>query len=190
MQISVTVNGETQTCDVEPRVLLVHLLREQMRLTGTHVGCDTSNCGACTVLYDGTPVKSCTMLAVQADGHGVTTVEGLAGLASTDGLHPVQTGFTVEHGLQCGFCTPGMMLASAALLDRDPDPSEDAIRWALSGNLCRCTGYVNIVKAVRHAAREMAGQAAQGEGADVVEPRQSPEVQQPAGSSQAEGAQS
>ena len=151
MEITLTVNGNRQTVDVEPRMLLVHCLRDRLRLTGTHVGCDTSNCGACTVLYDGVPIKSCTMLAVQADGHELTTVEGLA-----DGgqLHPIQAGFKQEHGLQCGFCTSGMMLASAALLERNPDPSEDDIRWSLSGNICRCTGYVNIVKAVRWAANE------------------------------------
>jgi aerobic carbon-monoxide dehydrogenase small subunit len=192
VQISVTVNGETYTEDVEPRLLLVHLLRDRLRLTGTHVGCDTSHCGACTVLDEGTPVKSCTMLAVQANGHEVTTVEGMAGLpGAKDGLHPVQAGFTAEHGLQCGFCTPGMMLASAALLEREPDPSDEDVRWALSGNLCRCTGYVNIVKAVHHAAAAMRGEAA-ADGtpgdAGVVGPRTSPE-QEPA-PAQAEGAQS
>ena len=150
-RITVTVNGERRVVEVEPRLLLAHLLREGLGLTGTHLGCDTTNCGACTVLVDGAPVKSCTMLAVQADGREVTTVEGL-GTASE--LDPVQEGFSVEHGLQCGFCTPGMMLSARALLDREPDPSEEDVRWALSGNLCRCTGYQNIVKAVLWAARK------------------------------------
>lgn len=152
MQVTVTVNGVGHTDDVEPRLLLTHYLRDKLRLTGTHIGCDTSNCGACAVLLDGVPVKSCTLFAVQANGHEITTVEGLA----QDGeLHPVQRGFKEEHGLQCGFCTPGMMVVSAALLNDQPDPSEEDIRWALSGNVCRCTGYVNIVNAVRWAARTM-----------------------------------
>ena len=151
-RVTVTVNGQTRAADVEPRLLLAHLLRQGFRLTGTHTGCDTSNCGACTVLFDGTPVKSCTMLAVQADGHEVTTVEGLAGPSE---LHPIQEGFKDEHGLQCGFCTPGMMLAAKALLEENPDPTEDEVRWALSGNLCRCTGYQNIVKSVLWAAKKM-----------------------------------
>jgi carbon-monoxide dehydrogenase small subunit len=157
VQITVTVNGVARTSDVEPRTLLVHHLRDALRLTGTHVGCDTTSCGACTVLLDGVPVKSCALFAVQADGAAVTTVEGLA----SDGqLHPVQEGFKEEHGLQCGFCTPGMMLAARALLERNPSPSDDDIRWALSGNLCRCTGYVNIVRAVQWAAeRARAGAA-------------------------------
>jgi aerobic carbon-monoxide dehydrogenase small subunit len=143
------VNGTDHTDDVEPRTLLVDYVRSQLALTGTHVGCDTTNCGACTVLLDGVPVKSCTVLAVQADGAAITTVEGL----SADGTpHPVQAAFKEEHGLQCGFCTPGMMLVAAALLEENPDPSEDDIRWAISGNLCRCTGYVNIVKAIKTAA--------------------------------------
>jgi carbon-monoxide dehydrogenase small subunit len=151
MEMTVTVNGVARTNDVEPRTLLVHHLRDTLRLTGTHIGCDTTSCGACTVLLDGVPVKSCALLAVQADGAAVTTVEGLA----SDGqLHPVQAGFKEEHGLQCGFCTPGMMLAAAALLERNPTPTDDDIRWALSGNLCRCTGYVNIVRAVRWAAAQ------------------------------------
>jgi aerobic carbon-monoxide dehydrogenase small subunit len=153
MNVTVTVNGVERLGDVEPRVLLVHFLRTTLGLTGTHVGCDTSNCGACTVLLDGTPVKSCSMFAVQADGRSITTVEGL----KQDGqLDPIQQGFKEMHGLQCGFCTPAMMLVSKALLDDNPDPSEDDIRWALSGNLCRCTGYVNIVKAVQWAAKERA----------------------------------
>jgi aerobic carbon-monoxide dehydrogenase small subunit len=150
MEITVKVNGESKTADVEPRLLLVHFLREVLRLTGTHVGCDTTNCGACTVLLDGTPVKSCTVFAVQADRREVTTVEGLV----TNGqLHAIQEGFKEEHGLQCGFCTPAMMLVSAALLEKNPDPSEEDIRWAISGNICRCTGYMNIVKAVQWAAK-------------------------------------
>jgi carbon-monoxide dehydrogenase small subunit len=148
-RITVTVNGQARTVELEPRVLLAHLLREGFGLTGTHIGCDTTNCGACTVLVDGRPTKSCTMLAVQADGHDVTTVEGMA---SASELHPVQEGFRQEHGLQCGFCTPGMMLSALALLRRNPDPTEEEVRWALSGNLCRCTGYQNIVKAVLWAA--------------------------------------
>ena len=150
-EITVTVNGAERSLEVEPRLLLVHFLREKLGLTGTHVGCDTTSCGACTVLVDGTPVKSCTMFAVQTDGAEVTTVEGLA---PAGGLHPVQEGFKEEHGLQCGFCTPGMMLVSAALLEENPDPSEEEIRWAISGNICRCTGYQNIVKAVQWAAQK------------------------------------
>jgi aerobic carbon-monoxide dehydrogenase small subunit len=150
--VTVTVNGQARSAEIETRLLLVHFLRETLGLTGTHIGCDTSSCGACTVILDGTPVKSCTVFAVQADGRDVTTVEGLA---PPGGLHPVQEGFHVEHGLQCGFCTPGMMLTATALLAENPDPSEEEIRWAISGNICRCTGYVNIVKAVRHAAAAM-----------------------------------
>jgi carbon-monoxide dehydrogenase small subunit len=153
MEISVTVNGSARSADVEPRMLLAHVIREEFGLTGTHVGCDTTSCGACTVLLDGSPVKSCTMFGVQADGRDVTTVEGLAG---GDGLHPVQAAFQEEHGLQCGFCTPGMMLVGAALLERDPDPTDEEIRWAISGNLCRCTGYMNIVKAIQAAAKAKA----------------------------------
>jgi carbon-monoxide dehydrogenase small subunit len=150
--ITVTVNGEKKSAEVEPRLLLVHFLREKLRLTGTHIGCDTTHCGACTVLVDGTPVKSCSMLAVQADGQQVTTVEGLL---TGGALHPIQAAFKEEHGLQCGFCTPGMMLTSVALLKDNPDPTDDDIRWALSGNICRCTGYMNIVKAVKSAAVHM-----------------------------------
>jgi carbon-monoxide dehydrogenase small subunit len=153
-RVTITVNGARRTADVEPRLLLAHLLRQGFGLTGTHTGCDTSNCGACTVLFDGKAIKSCTMLAVQADGHDVTTVEGLA--ASSE-LHPIQEGFKDEHGLQCGFCTPGMMLAAKTLLEENPDPTEDEVRWALSGNLCRCTGYQNIVKSVLWAAKKMRG---------------------------------
>ena len=154
-RVTITVNGERRTADIEPRLLLAHLLRQGLRLTGTHTGCDTTNCGACTVLVDGRAVKSCTMLAVQADGHEVTTVEGLGGAGE---LHPLQKSFRDEHGLQCGFCTPGMMLTAKALLDETPDPSEDEVRWALSGNLCRCTGYQNIVKAVLWAAAKQRGE--------------------------------
>jgi carbon-monoxide dehydrogenase small subunit len=150
MPITVNVNGADRSADVEPRLLLVHFLRGTLALTGTHVGCDTTSCGACTVLLDGTPVKSCTMFAVQANGRDVTTVEGLA---PAGGLHPLQQGFKEEHGLQCGFCTPGMLLTASALLAENPDPSEEQIRWALSGNICRCTGYQNIVKSVQWAAR-------------------------------------
>jgi carbon-monoxide dehydrogenase small subunit len=157
-QITLTVNGQQRSAVVEPRLALAHLLRQGSKLTGTHTGCDTSNCGACTVLVDGRPVKSCTMFAVQADGHEIMTVEGLAGPSE---LHAIQEGFKEEHGLQCGFCTPGMMMASKALLDENPNPTEDEIRWALSGNLCRCTGYQNIVKAVMWAASKLDGGAAE-----------------------------
>ena len=149
MKVSLKVNGAERSGDVEPRVLLVDFLRTNLRLTGTHIGCDTSSCGACTVLIEGEPVKSCTVLAVQAAGRSITTVEGLAQGAN---LSPVQVGFHEEHGLQCGFCTPGMMMVGTALLERNPNPSEDDIRWAISGNICRCTGYMNIVKAIKHAA--------------------------------------
>ncbi len=163
--ITVTVNGEKRSAEVEPRLLLVHFLREKLRLTGTHIGCDTTHCGACTVLVDGTPVKSCTMLAVQADGEEVTTVEALAAGGT---LHPIQAAFKQEHGLQCGFCTPGMMLTSVALLKDTPDPTDDEIRWALSGNICRCTGYMNIVKAVKSAAATMKASAAVPEAATAA----------------------
>jgi carbon-monoxide dehydrogenase small subunit len=155
--ITMTVNGRVHRHDVEPRTLLVHYLRDTLRLTGTHVGCDTSQCGACTVLLDGHAVKSCTMLAAQADGSQVTTIEGLA---TGSELHPVQHAFWQEHGLQCGFCTPGMVLSAVDLLARNPDPSEDDIRRGLEGNLCRCTGYHNIVKAVERAARDMTARTA------------------------------
>ena len=155
-QVSMTVNGKARTATVDPRLLLVHFLRETLRLTGTHVGCDTSQCGACTVLIDGRSAKSCTIFAVQADGAEITTIEGLA----SDGkLHPLQEAFWEEHGLQCGFCTPGMVITSHALLERNKKPTELEIRQAISGNLCRCTGYVNIVKAVQHAAATLAGGA-------------------------------
>jgi carbon-monoxide dehydrogenase small subunit len=152
MEITVTVNGQERTADVEPRMLLAHFVRETLGLTGTHVGCDTTSCGVCTILLDGTPVKSCTVLAVQADGRAVTTVEGIM---QNGALHPIQQGFHEEHGLQCGFCTPAMMLVGKSPLERNPNPTEDEIRWAISGNLCRCTGYMNIVKAIQWAAREM-----------------------------------
>ncbi len=155
-RVSIRVNGVNRTADIEPRLLLAHFIRQGLRLTGTHVGCDTTNCGACTVLLDGKPAKSCTVLAVQADGHDVMTVEGMATASELD---PIQEGFKDEHGLQCGFCTPGMMLSAKALLDENPNPTEDDVRWALSGNLCRCTGYQNIVKAVLWAAEKMRAQA-------------------------------
>ena len=148
-KITVTINGAPRTAEVESRLLLVHLIRETLAMTGTHIGCDTSHCGACTVLLDGEPVKSCTVLAVQADGHQVMTVEGLEQGGKLD---PIQEGFWQEHGLQCGYCTPGMLMTSYALLKRNKKPSETEIREAISGNLCRCTGYVNIVKAVQYAA--------------------------------------
>jgi aerobic carbon-monoxide dehydrogenase small subunit len=149
MQVTIKVNGADRTADVEPRMLLSHVIREEFELTGTHMGCDTTSCGACTVLLDGTPVKSCTVFGVQADGREVTTVEGLM-----DGgaLHAIQAAFKEEHGLQCGFCTPGMMLVGTSLLERNPTPTEEDIRWAISGNICRCTGYMNIVKAIQAAA--------------------------------------
>ena len=147
--ITVTVNGQAHSAEVESRLLLVHFIRDTLRLTGTHIGCDTTHCGACTVLLDDRPVKSCTVFAVQADGHAVRTVEGLEQGGS---LHPVQAGFKEEHGLQCGYCTPGMMMTATALLEHNTNPTEAEIRQAISGNLCRCTGYVNIVKAIQHAA--------------------------------------
>ena len=162
MEIKVNVNGAERSADIEPRQLLVHLIREGFELTGTHIGCDTTSCGACTVLLDGVPVKSCTVFGVQADGRDVTTVEGLATAA---GLDPIQAAFKEEHGLQCGFCTPGMMLTSIALLQEKPNPSDDDIRWALSGNICRCTGYMNIVKAVKSAGAQMRASATQPEAA-------------------------
>ena len=150
--VNITVNGQQYSHDVEPRLLLVHYLRDVLSLTGTHVGCDTSQCGACTVHMDGVAVKSCTVLAVQADGARITTIEGLA----TDGqLHPLQEGFWEKHGLQCGFCTPGMIMTAADLLNRNPNPSEEEIRLGLEGNICRCTGYHNIVRAVQYAADKM-----------------------------------
>jgi carbon-monoxide dehydrogenase small subunit len=149
MEVTITVNGEEVTRDVEPRMLLIHFVRDELGLTGTHWGCDTSNCGTCVLLMDGEPVKSCTVLAAQASGHEINTVENL----EQDGeLDPIQQGFIEEHGLQCGFCTPGMMMTARALLDRNPDPSEDEIREAISGQICRCTGYATIVRSIRWAA--------------------------------------
>ena len=152
VQVKLTLNGAEREAVVEPRLLLVHFIRETIGLTGTHIGCDTSHCGACTVLLDGRPVKSCTMFAVQANGREIRTVEGLA---EGGKLHPIQQAFTEEHGLQCGFCTPGMMMTGVAFLEDNPDPSEAEIRRAISGNLCRCTGYVNIVKAYKSAAAKL-----------------------------------
>jgi carbon-monoxide dehydrogenase small subunit len=155
--VRITVNGAPQAAAVESRLLLVHWLRDVLRLTGTHIGCDTTHCGACTVLLDGEPVKSCTVLAVQADGREVLTVEGL----EQDGsLHPLQEGFQQEHGLQCGFCTPGMLMTGSALLQQTPNPTEAEIRQAISGNLCRCTGYVNIVKSIEYAAAKLRQESA------------------------------
>jgi carbon-monoxide dehydrogenase small subunit len=156
VKVTMRVNGAEKTGDVEPRVLLVDFLRSNLALTGTHVGCDTTSCGACTVLLDGEPVKSCTLLAVQVEGRDIKTVEGIAQGGT---LAPIQVGFHEEHGLQCGFCTPGMMLVAEALLQRNPNPTDDQIRWAISGNICRCTGYMNIVKAVKHAAQMQANAA-------------------------------
>ena len=155
-KISLKLNGESHAREVESRLLLVHFIREELNLTGTHIGCDTTSCGACTVILNGRPVKSCTVFAVQADGAEITTVEGLA---QNGNLHPIQEGFMEKHGLQCGFCTPGMMMTSFALLKDNPSPTEEEIRWGISGNLCRCTGYVNIVKAVQYAAEKMKGES-------------------------------
>jgi aerobic carbon-monoxide dehydrogenase small subunit len=161
-KVSFTVNGQSREGDVEPRTLLVHFLREDLGLTGTHVGCDTSQCGACTVIMDGLSVKSCTVLAVQAEGSEVTTIEGLA---KNGELHPIQEGFWEEHGLQCGFCTPGMIMSAYDLLQRNPNPSESEIRHAIDGNLCRCTGYQHIVKSIQYAANKMSsGSVAAGDG--------------------------
>ena len=151
--VRVKVNGQDHEAEMEPRLLLVHFIRDVLMLTGTHVGCDTTNCGACTVLLDGRPVKSCTLFAVQADGREIRTIEGVA---NNGKLHPLQEGFKEEHGLQCGFCTPGMIMSACALLEKNPHPSEQEIRWGISGNMCRCTGYQNIVKAVQYAANKMA----------------------------------
>ena len=154
-QITVTVNGEPHTLEVEPRLLLVHMIRELLNLTGTHIGCDTSSCGACTILLDGKSVKSCTVLAVQANGKSITTIEGVA----KDGqLSPLQEGFKENHGLHCGFCTPGMILRATELLANNPNPTEEEIRWGISGNLCRCTGYNNIVKAIQYAGAKIRGE--------------------------------
>jgi carbon-monoxide dehydrogenase small subunit len=156
MNITVTVNGQQQSAEVEPRLLLVHFVREVLNLTGTHIGCDTTNCGACTVLLNGKSVKSCTVFAVQANGKSLTTIEGVA---QNGTLHPLQEGFREEHGLQCGFCTPGMIMRACELLENNPTPTEEEIRWGISGNLCRCTGYVNIVKAIQYASNKMKGGA-------------------------------
>jgi carbon-monoxide dehydrogenase small subunit len=153
MKITVTVNGTMHEADVEPRTLLVHFIRENLNLTGTHIGCDTSHCGACTILLDGKSVKSCTVLAVQANGKSVSTIEGVA----ANGLSPLQEGFKENHALHCGYCTPGMIMRATELLANNPNPSEDDIRWGISGNLCRCTGYNNIVKAVLYASAKMRG---------------------------------
>jgi aerobic carbon-monoxide dehydrogenase small subunit len=155
--VQIKVNGREREANVESRTLLVHFIRDHLGLTGTHVGCDTSNCGACTVVLDGKNIKSCTMFAVQADGGELLTVEGLI---QGGQWHPLQDGFKQEHGLQCGFCTPGMLMSSYALLQRNPEPTEEEIRWGISGNLCRCTGYQNIVKAVQFAVGKMAAGAA------------------------------
>src|SRR3954462_11247389 len=152
VRVNVTVNGESRQAEVEPRLLLVHYLRDTLGLTGTHIGCDTSNCGACTVLIDGEAVKSCTVLAAQADGADVKTIEGMAE-GSNGAMHPLQEAFWEHHGLQCGYCTPGMIMTAADLLERNPNPTEEEVRHGLEGNLCRCTGYHNIVKAVLEAAR-------------------------------------
>jgi carbon-monoxide dehydrogenase small subunit len=165
VKVTMRVNGVERSADVEPRVLLVDFLRSNLSLTGTHIGCDTTSCGACTVRMDGDPVKSCTVLAVQAEGREIKTVEGLAGGAA---LAPIQVGFHEEHGLQCGFCTPGMMMVTSALLERNPNPTDDDIRWAISGNICRCTGYMNIVKAVKYAAQIQADAAKAPQAAAVA----------------------
>ncbi|HUI01495.1 MAG TPA: (2Fe-2S)-binding protein [Nitrososphaerales archaeon] len=160
LKISVRVNGEQRTSEVEPRLLLVDYLRDVLGLTGTHVGCDTTNCGACTILVDGKSVKSCTMFAVQADGRDLTTIEGMQG---ADGqLHPIQRAFWENHGLQCGYCTPGMVMQAAWLLKENPSPTEDEIRMGISGNLCRCTGYQNIVKSIEAASKAMSSKPARG----------------------------
>ncbi|MCK6624988.1 MAG: (2Fe-2S)-binding protein [Anaerolineae bacterium] len=153
--ITVTVNGQQYSQEVEPRLLLVHFIRENLNLTGTHIGCDTTSCGACTVIMDGKAVKSCTIFAVQANGRSLETIEGLANGA----LHPLQEGFWEKHGLQCGYCTPGMIMSAKAFLAQNPTPSEEEIRWAISGNLCRCTGYVKIVEAIQYAAEKMQAKA-------------------------------
>lgn len=156
MKINVTVNGTAHEVEVEARTLLVHMIREILNLTGTHIGCDTSTCGACTILLNGKSVKSCTVLAVQANGKSITTIEGLA---TAEGLHVLQEGFKENHGLHCGFCTPGMILRASELLANNPNPTEEEIRWGISGNLCRCTGYNNIVKSIQYAAAKMRGDA-------------------------------
>ena len=154
-QITITVNGTARTAEVEPRLLLVHFIRENLNMTGTHIGCDTTSCGACTVLMDGKSIKSCTVLAVQATGKEIKTVEGLAAPGE---MHPLQEGFKENHGLHCGFCTPGMLMRAAELLEKNPNPTEEEIRWGISGNLCRCTGYNNIVRAIQWAGAKMRGE--------------------------------
>ena len=155
--VSVDINGKTVNKEVDSRMLLVHFIREELQMTGTHIGCDTSSCGACTILINGRSVKSCTLYTVQANGKSVKTIEGME---EGGALHPLQEGFHEEHGLQCGFCTPGMIMRAAELLEKNPNPSEEEIRWGISGNLCRCTGYVNIVKAIQYAAEKMQKEAA------------------------------
>jgi len=168
-EITLTINGTAHTIEVEPRRLLVHAIREDLDLTGTHIGCDTGNCGACTVLKDGEPIKSCLTFAVQADGSEIMTVEGMEDLPEAGGeLHPLQEGFREEHGLQCGYCTPGMIMSGKALLDENPDPEESEIREAISGNLCRCTGYQNIVRSIEYAAEELDEQPAAADGGTVT----------------------
>ena len=155
--VSIDINGKTVNKEVDSRMLLVHFIREELQMTGTHIGCDTSSCGACTILMDGRSVKSCTLYTVQANGKSVKTIEGME---EGGALHPLQEGFHEEHGLQCGFCTPGMIMRAAELLEKNPKPSDEEIRWGISGNLCRCTGYVNIVKAIQYAAEKMQKEAA------------------------------
>jgi carbon-monoxide dehydrogenase small subunit len=155
--VCIDINGKTVNKEVDSRMLLVHFIREELQMTGTHIGCDTSSCGACTILMDGRSVKSCTLYTVQANGKSVKTIEGME---EGGALHPLQEGFHEEHGLQCGFCTPGMIMRAAELLEKNPNPSEEEIRWGISGNLCRCTGYVNIVKAIQYAAEKMQKEAA------------------------------
>ena len=155
--VSIDINGTTVNKEVDSRMLLVHFIREELQMTGTHIGCDTSSCGACTILMNGRSVKSCTLYTVQANGKSVKTIEGME---EGGALHPLQEGFHEEHGLQCGFCTPGMIMRAAELLEKNPNPSEEEIRWGISGNLCRCTGYVNIVKAIQYAAEKMQKEAA------------------------------
>ena len=155
--VKIDINGTTVTKEVDSRMLLIHFIREELQMTGTHIGCDTSSCGACTILMNGRSVKSCTLYTVQANGKSVKTIEGME---EGGALHPLQEGFHEEHGLQCGFCTPGMIMRAAELLEKNPNPSEEEIRWGISGNLCRCTGYVNIVKAIQYAAEKMQKEAA------------------------------
>jgi carbon-monoxide dehydrogenase small subunit len=162
--ITLTVNGKAVSREVEPRTLLVHFIREDLNLTGTHIGCDTTSCGACTILMDGKAVKSCTIFAVQANGRSIETIEGVG----ENGLHPLQEGFWEKHGLQCGYCTPGMIMCSKAFLAENPSPTDEEIRWAISGNLCRCTGYVKIVEAIQHAAEKMREQAKVDSGEKVA----------------------